>query len=109
MSIVRHSPMLIPNIVMMDTERTTLRKALRRPRVNVFMPTTLGQLAEARLKRAMIDERASISMADTQTKKLGLTAAEAHRRLLKNGYNEIVKQRRFGGELGLLAHFKKTE
>ena len=45
-------------------------------------------------------------MAETEPKLLGLTAREAHRRLVKNGYNEVIAQRRFASVLALLSRFK---
>lgn len=46
-------------------------------------------------------------MAATETtKKLGLSAVEAHRRLLRNGYNEVVSPKRFASVVALLSRFK---
>lgn len=39
-------------------------------------------------------------------RRLGLTNAEAHRRLLKYGYNEVVKPKRFAGVMALVSRFK---
>ncbi len=41
-----------------------------------------------------------------ETKKLGLSATEAKRRLQRNGYNEVATPHRFAGVLALLARFK---
>ncbi len=45
-------------------------------------------------------------MADSENEKLGLTVAEAHRRLLKYGYNEVVETKRFASVLALVSRFK---
>ena len=45
-------------------------------------------------------------MTANEGKKLGLSNAEAKRRLLKNGYNEIVSPHRFSGVVALLGRFK---
>ena len=45
-------------------------------------------------------------MINAQTDKLGLTAAEAKKRLLKYGYNETVTPKRFASVLALVSRFK---
>ena len=45
-------------------------------------------------------------MASNEDRKLGLSNAEAKRRLLRNGYNEIVSPHRFSGVIALLGRFK---
>lgn len=45
-------------------------------------------------------------MATTNLEKIGLTNAQARRRLLKYGYNEVVETKRFASVLALLSRFK---
>src|SRR5690242_10508601 len=45
-------------------------------------------------------------MAQTVSKRVGLSSAEARRRLLRDGYNEIITPKRFAGVLALLSRFK---
>lgn len=45
-------------------------------------------------------------MAADTTEKLGLTNAQARRRLFKYGYNEVVESKRFASVLALLSRFK---
>ncbi len=45
-------------------------------------------------------------MAEAISKKLGLSSAEAKRRLIKYGYNEVVAPKRFAAVFALLSRFK---